>query len=150
MTTKYQKLGDRGEIFVCKKVHCPKCKKNQNTLRQLPTNFKCADVICDFCGFLAQVKTFSTKNTDEMQKRILGSAWKPQKERIDAGIYYPFYFVGVSENPRRYSLWYLPIELQTRSMFEVRKPLSDKAKRAGWQGFVINLDKALSLPVRLY
>ena len=56
MATDKQKLGDYGETMVVKNCHCPKCK-NEKTLKQLPKNFKCVDVVCDFCGYLGQVKT---------------------------------------------------------------------------------------------
>ena len=55
MTTAKQKLGDFGEDFIRKNFDCPKCKRKK-TLKRLPPNFKCADIICDFCGYLAQVK----------------------------------------------------------------------------------------------
>ena len=42
MATDKQKLGDWGEKQI-KKFGCFKCK-HQNTLKQLPPNFKCADI----------------------------------------------------------------------------------------------------------
>jgi len=149
MPTEHQSLGDKGERLVCRKTDCPRCKPGKATLRQLPPNFKCADVICDFCGFLGQVKTFTTTDVDILKQRILGAAWGPQKERIDAGIYYPLYLVGMLPNGRRSAVWYLPVDLQSREMFVPRKPLSNTARRAGWQGYMIHLDAALSDPVRI-
>ena len=32
-----------------KSCSCPRCKRS-DTLVRLPPNFKCADIICDFCG----------------------------------------------------------------------------------------------------
>ena len=61
MPTDKQKLGIFGEELIVKNCICPKCKKKR-TLKKLPTNFKCADLICDFCGFLAQVKSSNVKN----------------------------------------------------------------------------------------
>jgi len=84
-----QKLGEFGEYKVVKKCACPKYKKLK-TLKRLPLNFKCADIICDFCGFLAQVKTSNKNQIDEIPKTILGAAWKPQKERMDSAIYFPY------------------------------------------------------------
>jgi type II restriction enzyme len=60
MPTKRQILGRFGEMCVAKDCRCPKCKRNR-TLKRLPNNFKCADVICDFCGYLAQVKAVTVK-----------------------------------------------------------------------------------------
>ena len=60
---------------------------------------------------------------------VLGAAWGPQKERMDAGIYFPLYVVLKSE--KKYSVFYLSSDLQTEEMFIKRKPLSSTAKRAG-------------------
>ena len=148
MTTSNQESGSQGERLVAKSQVCPSCKKKQ-TLRTLPTNFKCADIICDFCGFLAQVKTFESVDINKLPPIIFGAAWKPQRERMESGIYYPLYLVANQKTKRRQSIWYLPADLQTAEMFIPRKPLSSTAKRAGWQGFTIDLRKALSQPVRL-
>jgi type II restriction enzyme len=47
-------------------------------------------VICDFCGYLAQVKT---KALTKIPATLAGAAWIPQKERMDAGIYFPLFLV---------------------------------------------------------
>jgi type II restriction enzyme len=116
---------------------CPKCKRT-STLKKLPKNFKCADLICDFCGYLAQVKTVNHKSIDELPKSILGAAWQPQKERMDAGIYFPLFLVVKAE--QSHAIYYLPTDLQQPALFLPRKPLSDSARRAGWQGFKYNLE----------
>ncbi len=146
--TEKQFLGKFGEKVVATSQHCPKCKRKK-TLKSLPPNFKCANIVCDFCGYLAQVKSFTTKNTDRLPDQIPGAAWGPQKERMDAGIFYPLYLVAVSSSSKSYGLWYLPADLQNFAMFVPRKPLSAKAKRHGWQGFMIDLRKAVSLPICL-
>jgi Zn ribbon nucleic-acid-binding protein len=85
MPTKKQELGEFGERKVVQNCSCPRCKR-KHTLRQLRQNFKCADVICDFCGYLAQVKAISVKDIGTLPKQVLGAAWGVQKERLDAGI----------------------------------------------------------------
>jgi len=47
MPTTKQILGAWGERLITKKYACPRCKRF-STLKRLPTNFKCADIICDF------------------------------------------------------------------------------------------------------
>ena len=136
MATDKQKLGAFGETVVAKRCSCPRCKGN-HTLRRLPTNFKCADVICDFCGFLAQVKSVSTTQLDNIPKIVAGAAWGPQKSRMDAGIYFPLYLVLV--DGRKHSVYYLGADYQLPEMFKKRAPLSASAKRAGWQGFLYDL-----------
>ena len=138
MPTAKQKLGTFGENLGTKVLVCQKCKKKK-TLKKLPINFKCADLICDFCGFLAQVKSSNVKDINKLPKFILGAAWKPQLERMNAGIYFPLYFVLV--NKKKYSVYYLSDKLQSKKIFIPRKPLSSTAKRAGWQGFMYDISK---------
>jgi type II restriction enzyme len=72
--------------------------------------------------------------TEILPDTVLGAAWSVQKERIDAGVYIPLFLVQVEE--RRKRIAYLAADLQDKSMFSKRKPLSTEAKRAGWQGFL--------------
>ncbi len=132
MRTNKQLLGDFGENLIIKKFNCPKCKRIKS-LKKLPQNFKCADIICDFCGYLAQVKTKTVSDIEKFPSKVLGAAWGPQKERMDVGIYFPLFVV--LKNGRNHSVFYLSSDLQTEEMFIKRKPLSKNAKRAGWQGF---------------
>lgn len=115
---------------------CPRCKRS-NTLKRLPTNFKCADLICDFCGYLAQVKASTVRHLRQLPTRVLGAAWGPQQERMKAHIYFPLFLV--LKAPDAYAIYYLPTDFQTEAMFVPRKPLSSTAKRAGWCGFLYNL-----------
>ncbi|MCJ7733196.1 MAG: DpnI domain-containing protein [Anaerolineales bacterium] len=136
MATKYQELGERGELLIVKHCKCPQCKR-PNTLKRLRANFRCADIICDFCGYIAQVKSQTKKNIDELPSSILGAAWGPQRERMESGIYFPLFIVLVNEN--KFSIFYLPSDLQIPELFIPRKPLSKDARRAGWQGFRYDL-----------
>ena len=138
MATEKQKLGDRGENLIRKNFACFKCKR-ENTLKPLVNNFKCADLICDFCGYLAQVKTNLIDDIDQFPASVLGAGWQPQKERMKAGIFFPIFFVFISRgNNRDFSVFYLPADLQNKAMFKPRAPLKATAKRAGWRGY--NLD----------
>ena len=142
MATRNQKIGELGEQLVKqlarRDLGCFRCKR-KNSLEQLPKNFKCADLICDFCGYLAQVKTTSVNDIDSFPNSILGAAWGPQKKRMDAGIYFPIFFVLISKkNEGEYSVYYLPADFQDEGIFIVRNPLSISARRAGWQGYNLN------------
>ncbi len=138
MTTEKQIVGNRGEKLIRQNFNCFKCKK-KNTLKPLITNFKCADLICDFCGYLAQVKTNTISDINIFPKSVLGASWAPQKERMDAGIFFPIFFVFIEKrNNKNFSIFYLPADLQSESMFVKRKPLKSTARRAGWQGYILN------------
>lgn len=137
MATAKQKLGEFGEKIVSKHWICPRCKKD-TSLKILPANFKCADVICDFCGYLGQVKTKSVRDIEKVPSTILGAAWGPQSERMAAGIYFPLFIVLVAKKAS--SIFYLSADLQAPEMFVARKPLSESARQAGWQGFYYDMN----------
>jgi type II restriction enzyme len=131
-----QELGRFGEEKVVEKCRCPKCKRTNKSLVRLPNNFKCADIVCDFCGFLGQVKATRVLNINQLPKRILGAAWRPQEERMQAGIYFPLFLVMVGSSKHEHSIFYLSADLQIPEMFKQRAPLSATARRAGWTGFL--------------
>jgi type II restriction enzyme len=144
--TERQILGDMGESLVVQRCNCPKCKRSK-TLKKLPPNFRCADVICDFCGYLAQVKATTVADVTKLPKTVMGAAWGPQEERMGAGIYFPLFLVLRHE--REYAIYYLSADLQEPSMFEKRKALGPDARRAGWQGFIYRLEPVHERLVRL-
>src|SRR3954454_12159494 len=115
VTTEHQALGEFGEQRVEKDCGCPRCKRRR-TLVRLPPNFKCADVICDFCGYLAQVKASTSADGLTPPAKLLGAAWGPQRERMQAGIYFPLFLVLVCEAAGRFSIHYLSADLQTQEL----------------------------------
>lgn len=128
MATTKQVLGTWGERLVAKTCNCPRCKRPR-TLKLLPPNFKCADLICDFCGFLGQVKAMTVKDVSPLPKKVLGAAWGPQKDRMDSGIYFPLFLVLKATTT--HAIYYLPTDFQSPALFACRKPLSSAARRAG-------------------
>lgn len=152
MRTRKQVLGDFGEKLVCGRCRCPRCKRYR-TLRLLPPGFKCADLICDFCGFLGQVKTCTVQCLDglpqSLPRKLLGAAWEPQKQRMDSAIYFPLFLVVATADLGASAIYYLSADLQPPELFLPRKPLSEAAKRAGWRGFLYDLDAVKGRLVRL-
>ena len=86
-------------------------------------------------------------NIEAVPKTVLGAAWGPQKERMKAAIYFPLFLVLVAG--RRHSIFYLSADLQEAAMFRARKPLSEYARRAHWQGFIYDLSAVQDNFVRL-
>ncbi|GAA4748650.1 hypothetical protein GCM10023264_13480 [Sphingomonas daechungensis] len=148
VATDKQDLGELGEKLVAATCDCPQCKRTK-TLKRLPTNFRCADLICDFCGYLAQVKATRVDDVDRKPDTILGAAWAPQKERMDSGIYFPLFIVAVGKTDKRKAIYYLSADLQDASIFDARNPLSATARRAGWQGFLYRLTHVADRLVRI-
>lgn len=148
MPTGRQVLGLFGETKVVRECACPRCKRSKALVR-LPSNFKCADVICDFCGYLAQVKAMTVRNVCELPDNVLGAAWGPQKQRMDAGIYFPLFLVLATKDRSASAIYYLSGDLQRPEMFKARQPLSSSAKRSGWTGFLYDLKAAQHSIVRI-
>ena len=99
---------------------------------------------------MAQIKTANVTDVASVPSKILGAAWGPQKERMDAGIYFPLYLVLISKKqPQIFAMYYLAADLQTPEMFLARKPLSPSARRAGWQGFHYDMTAVAGSFVRL-
>lgn len=121
MSTAKQRLGEAGELLVAKHARCPGCKRTERTLKVLPTNFKCADLICEFCGYLAQVKSKSINGAlpAYVTGKILGAAWGPQRDRMTAGTYFSLYIVLVSDSGMG-GIYFLSRDLQTEAMFTPR------------------------------
>jgi type II restriction enzyme len=107
-------------------------------LRRLKANFKAADVICDFCGFVAQVKAVTVSARGQLPKQLLGASWPVQRDRMESHIYLPLFVVTVCGSAADQAL-YVPADLQVPDMFKPRNPLRETARRAGWQGFVYDL-----------
>jgi Dam-replacing family len=138
--TAKQDLGKLGEKAICNHIACPRCGREKQ-FRTLSTNFECVDVICKFCGFLAQVKATTSRSAEAPPRgNVHAGAWGPQHERIIAGIFHPLYvstFVGGSLA----RIDYVPAHMLAAypSTFKPRTKLKEPAKRAGWQGFVYDL-----------
>jgi type II restriction enzyme len=94
------------------------------------------------------VKAASVSDIDNIPRAILGAAWGPQEERMKAGIYFPLFLVLVN-GARRNAIYYLPADAQEPEMFKPRKPLSEAARRANWQGFVYDLTTVRTAFIRL-
>ena len=68
---------------------------------------------------------------------------------MEAGIYFPLFLVLTNRSRRDLAIYYLSDDLQEYDMFVARKPLSQDAKRPGWQGFTYVLGPYRSRLVRL-
>ena len=129
---------------------CPRCNRPRH-LARLPANFQCADLICRFCGYLAQVKSTTLRDGSEsLPSRLLGAAWGPQHDQITAGIYHGLFIVGFTPDGRLVRIDYVPAHIlqTTPEVFEPRQPLGPEARRAGWRGFVYNLDRLPAIGIK--
>jgi hypothetical protein len=66
-----------------------------------------------------------------------------------AGIYFPLFLVLATDGFASHAIYYLSADLQLPEMFKPRKALSEKARRAGWIGFIYDLASVREAFVRL-
>ena len=72
------------------------------------------------------------------------------KRENGCGDFLLYFFVLIDkQNQRKFSIFYLAAELQHEKMFVRRAPLKEIAKRAGWQGYLLNGDEISTKVVRL-
>lgn len=86
--------------------------------------------------------------TRRQELGTFGAAWGPQLERMQAAIYFPLICRSGRARSRLFDLL-SPDGLQDPAMFKPRKPLSDGARRAGWQGFIYDMQVVAKRAVRL-
>ena len=142
--TSHQALGDYGEAVVAR-LPCPKCKHDR-TLRRLPVNFRWADIICDFCGYLAQSQGDGASRRRHSATIAHGSCRGPQNERMTAGIYFPLFIVVANADRSAHAVYYLPADLQQPEMFQQRRPSQANGAPSGMGGLQTTTRPARGTP----
>ena len=68
-------------------------------------------------------------------KSILGAAWRPQQQRMKAGIYFPLYIVLRSRS--KSAVYYLPTEFQLPRMFKIKEAAIQVGEACRLAGFYV-------------
>src|SRR2546426_1707331 len=124
------------EAWVSENMYCPAC--DCDTLERLPPNVKVADFQCDRCEEQSQLKSQSKP----LRGRVLDSAYKPLLRAIDGGTVPSFLLMHYRGRMWRVAdLLAVPAHFMTGSVIEERPPLAPTARRAGWVGCNILLDR---------
>lgn len=141
-------IGEAIEDWVCQNMSCPICKEPKckhcgtRTLQKLPASFKSADLVCTKCHTKVQVK--AKKNSfftvDGQVKKIIGAEYTTTLESFQKSIHY--YLISYSlEKMVVNEVYHIsPKNLKPKQVVP-RKPLSEDAKRAGWQGCYLHFEK---------
>lgn len=117
------------EEWFSTQMFCPSCTNNQ--LVPLPNNSKAADFICTLCNETYQLK--SKKST--MGRKITDGHYDTMRNAVIEGKAPNFCFMTYDPNSLSITnLLLVPRFFINLSVLEKRKPLSVKAKRAGWIG----------------
>lgn len=130
-----QKIRVLSEDWVSRQGFCPSCG---NRLAQAPNNSPVFDFYCPACSENFELK--SKKN--EIGSKIVDGAYQTMLRRVDS-----------DTNPSLFLLNYQPVTWEVRNfivipkhffiddLIERRKPLLPTARRAGWVGCNILLDR---------
>jgi type II restriction enzyme len=123
------------ESWMTQNMFCPVCS-NKN-INAYPNNYPVADYFCPHCKEQFQLK--SQKNS--FGKKINDGAYKTMIKSIQHMIKPNFFLLRYNLDYYLTDLMLIPGFFFTESLIEQRKPLSDEARRAGWIGCNILLDK---------
>lgn len=137
-------IGRASELYCCEKIQCFKC--NESNWIECDVNTKSKDQTCKKCGKEYQIKCKNT--TEKSYKNIkkngifktVGAEFNTTLKSIEDQIDY----IIVLYEKSTYNIFdiiHVNSEDITRDNIIPRTPLSDKARRAGWQGCKLHFTK---------
>jgi type II restriction enzyme len=124
------------ESWVKENTYCPNC--GQDTISEYPNNQPVADFFCAFCHEDFELKS---KNGN-LGKKITDGAYSMMIERITSEANPNFFFLTYRKNDLKVNNFLIiPKHFFQPNIIEKRKPLSETARRAGWTGCNIDLQR---------
>tara|TARA_B100000767_G_C19705943_1_gene510538 strand:+ start:818 stop:1285 length:468 start_codon:yes stop_codon:yes gene_type:complete len=130
-------LGRAAEIYSYENIKCVNC--NELNWFECVTNEKSKDLVCKTCGQKYQIKCKNTteKSYDNIKKnnifKTVGAEYNTTLKSID---YQIDYIIILYEKVEKSILDIIHIKSSNITSDNIipRNPLSDNARRAGWQG----------------
>ncbi len=116
-------------------MFCPACLNL--SISQFPNNMPVADFFCPKCNEQFQLKSQKTN----FSKRILDGAYKLMIESVRKNTRPNFFLMKYNPDYYVENLFLLTSFFFTETVIEKRKPLSQNARRAGWVGCNILLNR---------
>ena len=136
------------EKWASDNLYCPKCGRS---LERYPNNTKAYDFYCDHSDehitVLPQVQPQNRENLQLKSRKVrfanivTGSAYEPTKNAIESGRLSFMLLRYELKNPEVKDLTLIHKLSVTLSCIEPRKPLSEDAKRKGWIGYKLFLNR---------
>lgn len=123
-----QKIRVMGELWVADNMFCPCCGNCH--LTKLDNNLPVADLRCDNCGELFELKT----KKGNLCTRISDGAYSTMLERISSESNPDLLAMTYDDEYCINDLILIPKFFFVPQIIEKRKPLSSSAKRSGWEG----------------
>ena len=130
-------IGRAAEIYSCEKIKCIKC--NEMNWLECNVNEKSKDQICKNCGKKYQIKckNISEKSYNNIKKndeiKTIGAEYNTTLKNIENQIDYIIILYKKINNDIL-GIIHIKSDNITYNNIIPRKPLSNSAKRAGWQG----------------
>ena len=129
-----QKIRVLSENWVNKYIYCPNCGSN---ISEYENNRPVADFYCLKCNEDYELKS----KKDKIGKKIVDGAYSTMIERLQSNSNPNFFFLNYDKNSFNViNFMVIPKHFFIPEIIEKRKPLSPKAKRAGWVGCNILLE----------
>lgn len=123
------------ESWFSQNIYCLACESDRVT-RTTP-NTRATDFLCKTCGHRYELKTF----TKRPLRSLVDGAYATLIARINANTAPTLCLLGRSESWQVQSLIAIHSSFLTPWVIERRSPLSQNARRAGWVGCNIRLDR---------
>ncbi len=125
------------ETWAAENLYCPRCTNTVPVqLTSLPNNSKVADLICKLCGAEFELKS----TADKFKQYVTDGQYHTMLKRLSQSNSPHFLFLAYDANSRIVKdVFGVPTHFLYPSLILPRKPLSDTAQRAGWQGCNIHL-----------
>lgn len=134
-TNNSQKIRVMSEKWTQENIFCPNC---WSEIKNLENNKKVSDFLCEKCRENFEQKASKT----EFKNKVISSEYFTLIERLKSDTKPHFFFLHYLEsNYQVNNFFVVPKYFFIPEIIEKRKPLSEKARRAGWTGSNILFSK---------
>lgn len=130
-----QKIRVMAEDWVSREIFCPACGRN---IRHYENNRPVADFFCLDCKEEFELKS----KKDSIGNKIVDGAYRTMIERLQSNNNPNFFFLNYNlRNLEAINFFVIPKHFFVPQIIEKRKPLALSARRAGWTGCNILLQR---------
>lgn len=132
------------EAWFATNIFCPNCESN--SLTRFHNNNPAADFYCGQCTAEFELKS----GKGSFGRKVVDGSHKTMKEKLYSNRIPSFCFLAYSPMHVVTEFFIVPGSLLTYEMIEMRKPLNNTARRAGWIGCNILLERMPSIAKVFY
>lgn len=122
-----QKIRVMTEHWVAENANCPACTR---VVEKTPNNRPGLDFVCNRCGIPFELKS----KRGAFGTRIVDGAYQTMLDKIVHNAHSNFFLLNYDDDYTITNLVLVPKRFIVSEIIEKRKPLSSRARRAGWIG----------------